>query len=104
MSCDAARKRLKGWGLSIAPETINITARTLQPETLLFGNNERVNGKPNADWNMEVTKQHVMQSVDVLRWAILFVDRDKQVTDVSTQPFFLYLFRNFYTTYISVPS
>ncbi|XP_026321629.1 piwi-like protein Ago3 [Hyposmocoma kahamanoa] len=81
LSCETARKRLKGWGLSIAPDTINITARTLQPETLLFGNNERVNGKPNADWNMEVTKQHVMQSVDVLRWTILFTDRDKQVTE-----------------------
>ncbi|XP_049876482.1 piwi-like protein Ago3 [Pectinophora gossypiella] len=77
---ETAVRRLKGWGLSIAPETINLTARTLDPEVLYFGNNIKVPGKPNADWNGDVCRQPVMQAVDILRWAVIFTDRDKQVT------------------------
>ncbi|XP_059057844.1 piwi-like protein Ago3 [Achroia grisella] len=77
---ETAKKRLAGWGLSIAKETINITARTLPPETLYFGNNVKIPGKPNADWNGEVTKNAVMQAVDIIKWALLFTERDKQVT------------------------
>ncbi|KAI5638036.1 piwi domain-containing protein [Phthorimaea operculella] len=85
---ETARNRLKGWGLSLAPETINITARTLDPETLYFGNNIKVPGKPNADWNGDISRNPVMQAVDILRWAILFTDRDKQVAnvDISRNP------------------
>lgn len=69
--------------MSIAPETINLTARTLPPETIFFGNNMKVAGKANAEWNNEVTRNPVMQAVDILRWAILFTDRDRKVTSVS---------------------
>ncbi|XP_038222567.1 piwi-like protein Ago3 [Zerene cesonia] len=77
---ETARNRLKGWGLSLAPETIDIVARTLPPETLYFGNNVKVPGKPNAEWNAEVTRNPVMQAVDIMSWAVLYTDRDKNVT------------------------
>ncbi|KAM3965654.1 argonaute 3 [Aphomia sociella] len=80
LSNETAKNRLAGWGLSIAPQTINITARTLPPETLYFGNNVKIPGRPNADWNGEVTKNAVMQAVDMIKWALLFTERDKQVT------------------------
>lgn len=83
LSNETAKNRLKGWGLSIAPETVNITARTLPPEAIYFGNNVKVNGKPNAEWNGEVTRNAVMQAVDILRWVVLYTDRDRQVTEVS---------------------
>ncbi|XP_072944718.1 piwi-like protein Ago3 [Epargyreus clarus] len=79
MNNDKAKARLAGWGLSIAPETIDIAARTLPPEPLYFGNNVKIPGKPNADWNGDVTKNAVMHGVDILRWIILFTDRDKQI-------------------------
>ncbi|NP_001098067.2 piwi-like protein Ago3 isoform X1 [Bombyx mori] len=79
MKNETAKSRLAGWGLSIAPETVNLTARTLPPETLYFGDNVRVPGKPNAEWNSEVTKHSVMQAVDIMRWVLLFTQRDKQV-------------------------
>ncbi|XP_053610721.1 piwi-like protein Ago3 [Plodia interpunctella] len=77
---ETAKKRLAGWGLSIAKETIDITARTLPPEDLYFGRNSKVPGKPDANWNAEVTRNAVMQAVDVLRWALLYTDRDRQIT------------------------
>ncbi|KAJ0174712.1 hypothetical protein K1T71_009820 [Dendrolimus kikuchii] len=80
MHNETAKNRLAGWGLSIAPETINLTARTLPPETIFFGNNVKVAGKPNAEWNNEVTRNSVMQAVDILRWVILFTDKDRNVT------------------------
>ncbi|KAL0871086.1 hypothetical protein ABMA27_004891 [Loxostege sticticalis] len=80
MENETAKNRLAGWGLSIAPETINIAARTLPPETLYFGNNVKVQGKPEAEWNNEATRNAVMQAVDILRWAILYTDRDKDAT------------------------
>lgn len=83
MKNETAKSRLAGWGLSIAPETVNLTARTLPPETLYFGDNVRVPGKPNAEWNSEVTKHSVMQAVDIMRWVLLFTQRDKQVAMVS---------------------
>lgn len=82
MENETAKNRLAGWGLSIAPETINIAARTLPPETLYFGNNVKVQGKPEAEWNNEATRNAVMQAVDILRWAILYTDRDKDATMV----------------------
>lgn len=82
-SNEKAKSRLKGWGLTIAPETINITARTLPPEPLYFGNNVKVPGKPNADWNGEVGRNAVLDAVDILRWVVLFTDRDKKVATVS---------------------
>ncbi|XP_026756481.2 piwi-like protein Ago3 [Galleria mellonella] len=77
---ETAKQRLSGWGLSIAKETINITARTLPPEPLYFGNNVKIPGKPNADWNGDVTRNGVMQAIDMINWALLFTDRDKQIT------------------------
>ncbi|XP_030023692.1 piwi-like protein Ago3 [Manduca sexta] len=79
MENETAKNRLAGWGLSIAPETINITARTLPPETLYFGNAVKVAGKPNAEWNMESTKNAVMQAVDIMKWVLLYTDRDNQI-------------------------
>ncbi|XP_045537289.1 piwi-like protein Ago3 isoform X2 [Papilio machaon] len=81
LSNETAKSRLTGWGLSIAPETVNITARTLPPEPLYFGNNVKVPGKDNADWNGDVSRNAVMQAVDILRWVVLFTDRDKNVTN-----------------------
>ncbi|XP_013180171.1 PREDICTED: protein argonaute-3 [Papilio xuthus] len=81
MSNETAKSRLTSWGLSIAPETVDITARTLPPEPLYFGNNVKVPGKDNADWNGDVSRNAVMQAVDILRWVVLFTDRDKNVTN-----------------------
>ncbi|XP_028171240.1 piwi-like protein Ago3 [Ostrinia furnacalis] len=80
MENETAKNRLAGWGLSIAPETINITARTLPPEPIHFGNNVKIPGKPEAEWNNEVTRNAVMQAVDILRWVVLHTPRDKDVT------------------------
>ncbi|XP_063537171.1 piwi-like protein Ago3 isoform X1 [Cydia strobilella] len=77
---ESARNRLMGWGLSIHPDTVKLTARTLAPETLYFGKNRSVEGKPDADWNNDATRNTVMQAVDIIGWAILFTKRDEQVT------------------------
>ncbi|XP_023936797.2 piwi-like protein Ago3 [Bicyclus anynana] len=81
MENEKAKSRLKGWGLSIAPETVNITARTLPPEALQFGRGVKIPGKPNADWNFDVCKNAVMNAVDILRWVVLYTDRDRNVTN-----------------------
>ncbi|KAG7312304.1 Protein argonaute-3 [Plutella xylostella] len=78
---DTAKSRLAGWGLSLAPDTVNLTARTLPPEQLMFGNNVKLPGKPNADWNGDVTKYPVMQAVDIMRWVILYTKKDQQVAN-----------------------
>lgn len=80
---ESALNRLKGWGLTIAPETVEIAGRTLAPETLYFGNNVKVPGQANSEWNGDVGRNGVMQAVDILRWVVLFTDRDKQVASVG---------------------
>lgn len=80
LSNEKAKSRLAGWGLTIAPETINITARTLPPETLLFGNNVKTTVQPRADWNSEITKQPILETVDLIKWNIIYVRKDERVT------------------------
>ncbi|XP_039756127.1 piwi-like protein Ago3 [Pararge aegeria] len=81
MDNETAKNRLKGWGLSIDAETVNLTARTLPPEPLYFGNSVKVPGKPNADWNGDICRNAVMQAVDITRWVVLYTARDKNVTN-----------------------
>lgn len=78
-----ARGRLEGWGLSIAPDTIDLVARTLPPEPLLFGNNVKIPGKPNAEWNNEVTKNAVITAVDIRNWVLVYTERDSACSQAS---------------------
>lgn len=56
-------KLLDEWGLQVPEDTINLTARTLPPETIIFGGNKQVAGTTEADFNRAAMRETMLHSV-----------------------------------------
>lgn len=70
-----AKGILQAWGLKIENATLDLLARVLDPETIMFG--EGVKAVANkADWNNMVTKNKVLGPVDLLKWYVFHTPRD----------------------------
>ena len=67
------------WGLKLAPDTLNIMGRQMDPEILFFGKGykERVNDK--ADWGRAATSKNVLTAVPLTKWAIVYVDKNDAI-------------------------
>ena len=73
------KKKTGNWGLKLAPDTLNIMGRQLDPEILFFGKGykERVNDK--ADWGRAATSKNVLTAVPLNKWAIVYVDKNDAI-------------------------
>ncbi|XP_018335086.1 piwi-like protein Ago3 [Agrilus planipennis] len=70
-----SHKILGEWGLKLEDGSIDLQARVLSPETIIFGgNNEAISDK--ADWNNVVCKYSCLGPVDLKRWVIFYTARD----------------------------
>jgi hypothetical protein len=58
-----AQDLLAGWGLKMDSGTVDLMARVLHPETVIFGNDVHHRGTPQADWGGAVTRNRVLTAV-----------------------------------------
>lgn len=58
-----ARALLAGWGLTLDPSTVDLMARVLSPEAIMFGGNVLHKGSEQADWGAVATRNKVMTAV-----------------------------------------
>lgn len=75
--CEAARQLLSGWGLTVAQETVPLDARQLAPEQIIFGGDFKETVNPRADWGRTATGRPCLTPVNLTKWAVFFVERNK---------------------------
>jgi environmental stress-induced protein Ves len=60
---ERAQALLAGWGLTLDPNTVDLMARVLNPQAIIFGGNVSHQGSEQADWGAAATRNKVLQAV-----------------------------------------
>lgn len=58
------KKMLNDWGLRLPVDSVQLPARTLDPETIYFGRDRKVQ-EPKADWGRAMSSNHVLIPVSI---------------------------------------
>jgi len=74
-----ASSHLLNWGLRLAPDSVNLEGRVLNPEKLIAGKNFQFNVNSKADWGREITTNHMLNPVDLKKWSIVYVQKNEAV-------------------------
>ncbi|KAI4478134.1 hypothetical protein M0804_012092 [Polistes exclamans] len=90
---EVAGEILSPWGLELDENLTKLNGRTLIPERIYFGKNKIFQGKPNANWNNETMKNHVLRAPSLKNWTIFYYQKDtphvsafiKMLVDISSQ-------------------
>lgn len=73
-----AVQMLKEWGLTLPDDPITLDARTLPPENIIFGRNQRVQGQKSADWMKYARSSYAIRSVDIKNWILIYYYKDNR--------------------------
>ncbi|KRT80752.1 hypothetical protein AMK59_5119 [Oryctes borbonicus] len=76
---EKARKILSDWGMNIENATIDLNARILTPEIIIFGEGVRHQSDHKADWTGQLSRSTVLGPVDIHSWTIVFAEKDSRV-------------------------
>ncbi|PNF28066.1 Piwi-like protein Ago3 [Cryptotermes secundus] len=71
-----AQDLLAGWGLKMDSSTLDLMARVLDPEVVIFGNNTVQKVTLHADWGGAMSHNKVLTAVDLRTWMIIHAPRD----------------------------
>ena len=77
-NCPAAQSILMDWGLHLEDTTIDLAARVLVPEVIIFGNEVTYQSNLKADWTGAFFKSSILRPVDIATWAVVFVEKNRQ--------------------------
>ncbi|XP_069699949.1 piwi-like protein Ago3 isoform X2 [Periplaneta americana] len=75
---DRALQLLADWGLRLDQNTVDLNARLLESENVIFGDQVVVKGSPQADWGAAATRNKVLTAVDLINWMIIHAPRDSR--------------------------
>lgn len=76
MSNDRAKSLLEDWGLKLEPSTVELTARVVKNEDIIFGGNRKVPGSQQAEWSGALSRNLVISAIDLMSWVLLRTARD----------------------------
>nr|UJZ92584.1 piwi-like protein Ago3 [Scaphoideus titanus] len=74
---------LEEWGLRVPEKPLELTARVFAPEPITFGKGFKSKGNPNADWTRDATGNHMLETVNIYDWLVVYIQRD----ELNTQGF-----------------
>lgn len=77
---DITREILSAWGLKLDTDLTQLKGRVLQPECIYFGNNKKIEGKPNADWGSETMNSCALRAPHLTKWLIFYSQKDTRYT------------------------
>ncbi|KFB43049.1 AGAP008862-PA-like protein [Anopheles sinensis] len=75
-SNEKARTLLASWGLELKTQIRPVIGRTLPNETIRFGNDATTSAGPMADFNNQITNNHMLRVVNITNWMLVHTSRD----------------------------
>ncbi|KAK6617689.1 hypothetical protein RUM44_005277 [Polyplax serrata] len=84
-SNEHAQEMLAEWGLTIADEPLEITARILPTENLHVGNKISVPVPDNKAWGNILKNQGLLRSVDLKNWVLIYTRKDSLLANKFQQ-------------------
>jgi len=73
---------LKDWNMKLERNLLEVPARVLAPERLVFANNSKINCVE-GDWTRQMQRAHLFQSVHLKHWVLIANERDIQTVKVN---------------------
>jgi len=70
---------LLNWGLKLAPTSVQLAGRIINPEKLLLGKGFTFNVNSKADWGRESTNNQMLTAVDLKKWSVLYFSKNEAV-------------------------
>jgi len=70
---------LLNWGLKLAPMSVQLTGRIINPEKLLLGKGATITVNAKADWGRESTSNQMLTAVDLKKWNVVYVTKNEAV-------------------------
>lgn len=77
-----AREVLAQWGLSLDPEPLKMTARMLDEQLIIFGQNKTCGSGQQAEFSRAATSSQLLEPIDIQNWILVYTHTDKKVADV----------------------
>ncbi|XP_022162768.1 piwi-like protein Ago3 [Myzus persicae] len=74
---EGASKKCKEWGLMMSPIPVKIEGPVYKKEIIELGNGIKKTVGINMDWGMDVAKNAMFVSVNLLNWAIMYNPKDE---------------------------
>ena len=71
---EKAARVLSEWGLSLAPRSICLEARTLEPEKIILGR-KTITTNPQCDWGRDLSTD-ILVAVKINNWILVCTDKD----------------------------
>ncbi|EDV58944.1 protein aubergine [Drosophila erecta] len=84
-SSKESTETLKSWNIELDSALVEIPARVLPAEKILFGNNKKFVCDARADWTSEFRSSSMYQHVDINRWCVITPGRNLRETQEFVQ-------------------
>ncbi|XP_022914528.2 piwi-like protein Ago3 [Onthophagus taurus] len=82
---EQAQKILADWGLKLKSANIDLNARILNNEVIVFGNNQQRPCDSKADFTRDAMRNPVVSPVHLRSWAVVFIDKDNRLANEYVQ-------------------
>jgi len=84
-SCKQSVETLKSWNIELDSALVEIPARVLPPEKILFGNQKIFVCDARADWTNEFRTCSMFKNVHINRWYVITPSRNLRETQEFVQ-------------------
>lgn len=74
--CEQAQQILKDWGLELLSGSIDLQARIIDPETVIFGEGAAFRCNEKADFNNALSNNKLLGPIDFNEWVVVHTERD----------------------------
>lgn len=70
-NCEKSMELLNSWHMKLDAKLVEIPARILPPERILFGRNKSFLCSESPDWSREFRQTHLFAAIDIKRWQVI---------------------------------
>lgn len=72
----------KDWNMKLDKSLLEVPARILAPERLVFANNSKINCAE-GDWTRQMQRAHLLQPIHLRHWVVIASQRDNRTVQVN---------------------